>query len=175
MHYGRYAAYSPKTKPEIRPRAASYVAGRLHAAAGPGPSGFRNAYIQLIHAQPQGPRILSNWVQPWVRGDVQPWAAHQWTHQLCRPFFKTDGIGIRPIMCGEALYKYASACSVYAATRSIALAVGEHQYGAGKTGGTVLELADIQAEVRAQPTDALISLDIKTLLDGRSAHVTVLE
>ena len=100
-------------------------------------------------------------MQPWVRGDVQPWAAYLWTHQLCRPFFKADGIGIRPLMCGEALYKYASACTVYAATRSVALAVGDRQYGAGRAGGAALELADIQAETRAEPTDALVSLDIK--------------
>ena len=152
---------APKTKPDIRPRAASQVASRLHAAAGPGPSGFRNSYIQLVNTQPQGPRILAAWAQPWARGDVKPWAARMWTHQLCRPFFKADGVGVRPVMCGEALFKFASACSVYAATRCLAVAVGDHQYGAGKSGGAALELADIQAETRARPNDALVSLDIK--------------
>ena len=152
---------APKTKPDIRPRTASYIAGRLYAAAGPGPSGFRNAFLQLINAQPQGPRILAAWANHWVRGDVKPWAARMWTQQLCRPFFKGDGMGVRPVLCGEALYKFASACAVYAATRSLALAVGDAQYGAGKPGGAALELGEVQAESRDRPHDALVSLDIK--------------
>ena len=150
-----------KTKPIARPRAASLVASRLSGPAGPGPSGFRNSFIQLVCAQPQGPRILAQWVQPWTQGDVAPWVAKEWTHQLCRPFFKEDGIGIRPVMCGEALFKYAAACTVYAASRSLSAAMGVYQFGAGRSGGAALELAHVQAEVRAQPDRALVSLDVK--------------
>ena len=150
-----------KSKPHIRPRAASLVAGKLRGSAGPGPSGFRNSFIQLVNAQPQGPRILAEWALPWMQGTVQPSIATYWTHQLCRPFFKTDAVGIRPVMCGEALYKYAAACAVFSATRSILAALGQSQYGAGRSGGASLQLAEIIAETCADPDDAIASLDVK--------------
>ena len=84
-----------------------------------------------------------------------------WSHQLCRPFFKDDAVGLRPVMCGEALFKYAAACAIYAATRSIQAAVGYFQYGAGRSGGAALQLAEVQAEAHAYPADALASLDVK--------------
>ena len=150
-----------KTIPTIRPRHASTVASHLSGPAGPGPSGYRNTFIQLIASQPQGPRALSQWAQAWASGSVQSWLAPLWTHQLCRPFFKSDGVDIRPVMCGEALYKFASSCTIFVISRSLTAAMGDHQYGAGRSGGAALELAHVQAEVSAQPDHALVSLDIK--------------
>ena len=150
-----------RTIPTVRPRAAATVASRLSGPAGPGPSGYRNTFIQLIGAQPQGPRALSDWANLWATGRVQPWIAAYWTHQLCRPFFKDDGVGIRPVMCGEALYKFASACVILTVSRNLATAMGDHQYGAGRSGGAALQLAHVQAESSTRLDHALVSLDIK--------------
>ena len=64
-------------------------------------------------------------------------------------------------MCGEALYKYAASCTIFAATRSIQAAVGDFQYGAGRSGGAALQLAEVHAEALANPEDALASLDVR--------------
>ena len=151
----------PKVRSTIRPRVASRIASHLRGSAGPGPSGFRNSFIQLVNDQPQGPRVLAAWATPWAQGTVQPWAAASWSHQICRPFFKGDSVGVRPVMCGEALFKYAAACAIFAATRSIQAAVGDFQYGAVRSGGAALQLAEVHAETRAHPDDVIASLDVK--------------
>ena len=145
----------------IRPRTASRIASHLKGPAGPGPSGFRNTYIQLVNDQPQGPRVLAAWASPWSQGHVKPWVAEMWSHQLCRPFFKSDAVGLRPVMCGEALFKFAAACTIFSATRSIQAAVGDFQYGASRSGGAALQLAEVHAEIAAHPDHALASLDVR--------------
>ena len=57
--------------------------------------------------------------------------------------FKGVSIGVRPVLCGEALHKFASACAVHVATRNLALAVCDAKHSAGKPAGAALELAEL--------------------------------
>ena len=150
-----------RTKPTIRPRVASHRVACLKSAAGPGPSGFRNAFILLLHSHPQGPRTLAAWAQIWADGSVAKWAARMWTDTLCRPFFKSDSVAVRPVLCGEALLKFAVACAVQVATPGIHHACGDFQYGAGRAGGASLEVAEVRAESADDPGSPITTLDVR--------------
>ena len=88
----------------------------LHAAASPGPGGFRNSYIQAIAEYPGGAEALRLWCNMVAAGNMQAASVRLWTAAMLRPFFEADGVSIRPVICGEALFKFAmavcfSACS----------------------------------------------------------------
>jgi hypothetical protein len=99
---------------KINPRAAAKQAAQLRPNSGPGPSGWRNSYIQAIAATPAGTHALSLWATHWSSGTINPNTAEIWTPSLVRPFYKTDGVSIRPVICSEALMKYAVAAAMTA-------------------------------------------------------------
>ena len=68
---------------------------------------------------------------------------------------------MRPILCSEALLKFAMGTCVCGSEAQITCAVGSRQYGAGKRSGSALEIAEIRAAAAMFPDDALIGLDIK--------------
>ena len=57
------AAASTRRKVQISPAHASRCCARLQPAAGPGPSGFRNSFIVLIHSNPWGAECIGRLVQ----------------------------------------------------------------------------------------------------------------
>ena len=104
-------------------------AAAIAAAAGPGPSGHRSSYIQCLYAHLDGPACLRRWCQVWAAGAISPWLAELWTGALARPFWKDDRqASVRPILCGEALYKFALAVCVTGSAPQVAEAVGPWQY-----------------------------------------------
>ena len=60
------------------------------AAAGCGPSGWRNSHLAVVHADAAEPEALAAWANVWARGCISPWLAGLWTASLARPFFKTQ-------------------------------------------------------------------------------------
>ena len=155
-----HAASSVRRGVQIGPKFASRCCSRLQLAAGPGPSGFRNSYIALIHAHPDGPRALAAWASIWGRGVISPCLACLWTGALVRPFFKSNGQDIRPILCAEALLKYAVGTCIRSLDGPMAAAMGDRQFGAGRAGGAAQEIGEVRAAARLQPDNALVSLDI---------------
>ena len=149
-----------RTKAVIKPRTASHRCAMLKPAAGPGPGGFRNSFILCIHSHPQGPRALAAWATRWTQGAVAPWAAEMWTHALARPFFKGNMVDVRPVLCGEALLKFAMGCCVQDNAAAIAMGVGEHQFGAGRAGGASLEVSQVRAAATKQPDLGMATLDV---------------
>ena len=81
----------------------------LHAAASPGPGGFRNSYIQAIAECPGGAEALRRWCNMVDGGNMPAASSRLWNAAMLRPFFKGDGVSIRPVICGEALFKFAMA------------------------------------------------------------------
>ena len=78
------------------------------AAAGCGPSGWRNSHLSVVYADAAGPQALAAWANVWASGGISPWLAGLWTATLARPFFKTQQCeGVRPILQSEALLKFA--------------------------------------------------------------------
>ena len=140
---------------------ASRACARLRLAAGPGPSGFRNSYIALVHSFPSGPQALASWANVWGQASISPWLAELWTGALVRPFFKSNGLDVRPILCAEAMLKYAVGASIRTVDRGIADAVGDRQFGAGRVGGVFKEVAEVRAATQLHPDRPLLSLDIE--------------
>ena len=68
---------------------------------------------------------------------------------------------MRPVLCSEALLKFAMGACVKCAWGQIQDAVGERQYGAGKRSGSTLEVAEVRAAASIFPDDALVGLDIE--------------
>ena len=104
------AAHALPAKQKCEPRLKNVAnqLARSKAAAGPGPSGWRNSHIACAYAHPGGPHALLAWATIWARGDIPPWAADIWSGALARPFWKTpEQRTVRPIMCTEALVKLA--------------------------------------------------------------------
>ena len=84
-----------------------------------------------------------------------------WTHAVARPFFKGDLVGVRPVLCAEALLKFAVACCVQGASPAIRHAVDEHQLGAGKSGGASLKASQVRAAATKPPHLCLATLDVQ--------------
>ena len=81
---------------------------------------------------------------------------------LARPFWKNaDQRTVRPIMCTEALVKFAFGIVAASAKAQIEVAAGPYQFGAGRPAGAEHEIAEIRAAVTNRPTTTLVSLDIK--------------
>ena len=78
-----------------------------------------------------------------------------------RPFFKSNGIDVRPILCAEALLKFAVGTTVRRVDPQLANAMGDRQFGAGRRGGAALEIAELRAAAKLNPDYAIVSLDIK--------------
>ena len=101
--------------PRKRLRVTAKLVGRQivsqKAAAGCGPSGWRNSHLAVAYADAAGPQALADWANVWASGRISPWLAGLWTATLARPFFKTRQCeGVRPILQSEALLKFAFGC-----------------------------------------------------------------
>ena len=140
---------------------ASRSVARLRLASGPGPSAFRNRFIAVIHSHPDGPRALADWACVWAQATIAPWLAELWTSALVRPFVEANGVDIRPILCAEALLKFAVGTAIRRVDAQLANAMGDRQFCAGRRGGAALEIGEIRAAAKLQPDHALMSLDIK--------------
>ena len=137
-------------------------AAAIRPAAGPGGSGWRNSYIQAVYAAPAGPQALQQWAGAWASGQVARWVAELWTPAIARPFFKNaDCRAVRPVLCCEALLKFAMGVCVRGSGKQTAAGVGDFQFGAGREGGAHAEIAQVRAAARAFPGRAFISLDVK--------------
>ena len=149
-----------KHAPATTPTQASRRIAQLKAGAGPGPSGWRNSHLQVLHSHRHGPHALAAWASLWKQGSISPAVALLWTHALVRPFYKANMIDLRPILCGEALLKFAVGSSVKAAGHQLAEGVGKLQFGAGTAGGAAAEVHQVRAAARLFPDRALASLDV---------------
>ena len=154
-------AAATRRRPRVSPQQASRAVAWLQLAAGPGPSGFRNSFVVLVHAMPGGPAVIATWASTWLQATISPWLAELWTAALVRPFFKGDTVNIRPILCAEALLKLAVGIAVHTADRQLAAAYGDRQFGAGRRGGAEKEIAEVRAAAALEPDKALVSLDVK--------------
>jgi len=152
-------AVPPGKRCKINPRAAAKQAAQLRPNSGPGPSGWRNSYIQAIAASPAGTQALSLWATHWSSGTITPKHAEIWTPSLVRPFYKSDGVSIRPVICSEALMKYAVAAAMTAMLPRMGAAFGPRQYGAGRAGGAERELYEVRAKMRCQDTASTLPED----------------
>ena len=83
------------------------------------------------------------------------------TNVLARLFYKGNLADICPILCSEALLKFAISCTVSAAGFEIARGVGTCQYGAGMRGGASRKVAEARAAANVFPDKALVSIDVK--------------
>ena len=69
----------------------------LHVVASPGPSGERTS----------GAEVLRRWCNAIAAGKMTSWVSRLWAAAMVRLFVKSDGQGIRPVACGEALFEFA--------------------------------------------------------------------
>jgi hypothetical protein len=114
---------------------------------------------EAIAASPAGTQALSLWATHWSSGTITPKLAEIWTPSLVRPFYKSDGVSIRPVICSEALMKYAVAAAMTAMLPRMGAAFGPHQYGAGRAGGAERELYEVRASMRCQDTASTLPED----------------
>ena len=145
-------------------RATPRLVGRqlhlLKPAAGPGPSGFRNSHILCLAADPAGHFSLQAWADVWAQGSISPWLASLWSSAIARPFWKNSHqMAVRPILCGEALLKFAMGVCVLGAEKQIQKIAGRSQFGIGNNPEQLV--AQVRAAAALRPHRALLSLDFK--------------
>ena len=75
---------------------------------------------------------------------------------MVRPFFKANGIDVRPILCAEPLRKYAVGTCIRKVYKFLCAAMGDRQFGAGRRGGNAQEIGEIRAAARLRLQDALV-------------------
>jgi hypothetical protein len=156
------AAIPHRRRLRVTPRLVGRQAATLKPAAGPGGSGWRNSHIHFFFAERDGPLTLAAWCNVWSQGAVSPWIADLWTGALARPFWKDElQESMRPVLCSEALLKFAMGTCVRGANCQIVSAAVSRQYAAGRSSGAALEVAEVRAAASLFPQDALMGLDIK--------------
>ena len=142
------------------PRLIGRQLNMLKPAAGPGPSGYRNTHVLCIASDPAGHQALQAWADIWARGSIAPWQAAIWTPSIARPFWKTKSQqSVRPVLCGEALLKFAMGVCVLGSEKQIQAAVGPKQYGVNGNPEQVIN--QVRAAAAHRPNRALLSLDFK--------------
>ena len=156
----RARAVKKSYRPMISRKLVTQRVHRLRAQAGPGPSGFRNAYLQCLITARDGPTALTNWCQAWSGMDLSPDCTALWQHMLVRPFYKSDGASIRPIICSEALLKIAIAVAVDAVMPSLRNTISSDQYGLGHNAGPTGAVRHMAAELTRYPGDISAALDL---------------
>ena len=163
------AGIPPRRRLRVTHRLVGHQVCALKAAAGTGPSGWRNSHIQCVYADSDGPRCLAAWFSVWAHGQIQPWLAELWTPAVARPFWKTSlRESVRPVLCGEALLKLAMGVCVRGAGVQVEQAVGPRQFGAGRSGGASLEISEVRAAAKAFPERMLMGLDVRNAFgEGR--------
>ena len=117
----------------------------------------------LILAHEHGADALAEWASLWTGGYLPWYIVEIWTDSMVRPFYKKvdEGDKIRPILSSESLVKLAIGALISGLQSHIADACGARQYGAGRSGGATLEVAEVRAAARIRPTMALVSRDVK--------------
>ena len=144
----------------VTPRLIGHQLAMLKPAAGPGPSGYRNSHILCIASDPAGHQTLQAWADLWARGSIAPWLAALWTPSMARPFWKDKRqLSVRPVLCGEALLKFAMGVCVLGSSRQVLAAVGPSQHGVG--GNPEQIVGQVRAAAAHRPDRALLSLDFK--------------
>ena len=116
--------------------------------------------LVLIMNGKDGPRALQAWSQAWASARVHLGTALLWTGALVRPFFKSNGHDVRPVLCSEALVKLALGSTVDSSQEEVVGAMGPQQFGGGRSGGAHLEVEQIRAAAAAHPDRALVGLDV---------------
>ena len=158
------AAAAARSSPRRLKVTLRHVATQLRAtraAAGHGPSGWRNSHILLLASDPEGTTALARWAQCWASAQIAPWAAELLTPAIARPFYKdAHRAKNRPVLCAEALYKFALGLVVRATASATAAVCGPRQY-ALQSGGAIREVLEVRAAARAWPDRPLIALDVK--------------
>ena len=102
---------------------------------------------------------------------MPPWATAIWSGALARPFWKTpEQRTVRPILCTEALVKFAFGIVAFSARAQIEVAAGQYQYGAGRPAGAENEIAEIRAAAASRPAATFVSLDVKNAFGSVHWH-----
>ena len=136
----------------------------LHAAASPGPGGFRNSYIQAVAEYPGGAEALRRWCNMVAGGNMPAASTRLWNAAMLRPFFKSDGVAIRPATGGEALFKFAMAVCFAARSKQVSRALGPDQFGSRKQDGAGQMVAQVSAALTLAPMDAVVCTVAKNVV-----------
>ena len=102
---------------------------------------------------------LRQWCNAIAAGRVQAEALQLWTAAMLRPFYKSDGVAIRPVVCGEALFKFAMAASFSTCREAVDRAFGPDQFGARKQDGAGQMIAQVQAALMLSPDEVVVCID----------------
>ena len=89
----------------ITPKVITEKVERSKTAAGPGPSGWRNAYVKLILEHTFGAQVMAEWATIWASGVMPQLLVAVWIPAMVRPFYKAilEGTIVRPVLCAEVL------------------------------------------------------------------------
>ena len=79
-----------------------------------------------------------------------------------RPFCKADGVGVRPVICREALCKLAAGAIFRSCAREVGRPCDYTQYGSRRQDGAGQIIAQVQAGMAVAPEDIAVSTDART-------------
>ena len=114
--------------------------------------------MKLIMEHIHGAEVMAEWATLWASGTMPPALVAVWNPALVRPFYKVslEGKKIRPVLCAEVLLKVPVGALVQQLQKQIETACGPRQYGAGRSGGATLQMAEERAAARLRPRMAIV-------------------
>ena len=136
----------------------------LKPAAEPGPSGWRNAHLQLVGAMPYGSMELVRWAQrladaAWPVGAMAGLTAVH-VIQLFKKAEQGARGGIRAIVLSEVLVKFAERLITEEQGKYLESAAGMYQFGVCTPGGAEVLLETMRELVRQPQTQVVLCLDV---------------
>ena len=131
----------------------------LRAGAEPGPSGWRNGYLQHLVRLPEALDILVRWCRIWATGKVPGCIAALWTQAALVAPLKPNG-GIRPIALGETLLKLAEVVLLEECSAKLRRLLEPHQLGCRTPAGAEAALMALRVATR-QKGVCILQLDLR--------------
>ena len=119
----------------------------LARGAQPGPSGWRNHYLQMVGRTDKGVHVLTRWAEMWCRGHVVDESVRLWKAAIIAPVDCGEAVvapeeephrKLRPIALAEALLKLTEGVAIDEAVPTIKCALEPRQLGCNTADGAPL-------------------------------------
>ena len=132
----------------------------LKRGAEPGPSGWRNGFLQVIGERPGGIAALAQWTNAYTMGRMTAAEATLWA-SVCLVALDRGGGKLRPIALGEALSKFAQAVLIDTIEKQIRTVLEPRQQSVRAPGGAELVANTLREWTRTKSGRVILQIDLK--------------
>ena len=132
----------------------------LKRGAEPGPSGWRNGFLQVIGERPGGVAALAQWINCYTAGQLTADEATLWA-SVCLVALDRGGGKLRPIALGEVMSKFAQAVLIDTLEKQLRHVLEPRQLSVRVPGGAELVANTLREWTRTRSGRVILQIDLK--------------